>query len=100
MGNRLGTALVADDLIRRGLVLIEALMSDLFRSLSAFATRVSRLACWLKFKQRSRNAEVIIHDPAADRPHDMDDPYFDTEVQRRIAGVIARSAGGSSIDRN
>jgi hypothetical protein len=80
--------------------LIEALMSDVFRLLSGFATRLSRIPFWLNFKHRSTTAQVIIHDPAADRPHDMDDPYFDTEVQRRIAGVIARSAGGSSTDRN
>jgi hypothetical protein len=36
--------------------------------------------------------EVILHDPGAQRPHDLDDPFFDPEVQSRIAGVIANSA--------
>jgi hypothetical protein len=36
--------------------------------------------------------EVIVHDPAAQGPHDLDDPFFDSGVQSRIADVIA-SAG-------
>ena len=36
--------------------------------------------------------EVILHDPGAQRPHDLDDPFFDPEVQSRIAGVIADNA--------
>ena len=35
---------------------------------------------------------VVVHDPAARRPHDLDDPFFDLKVQARIASVIA-SAG-------
>lgn len=35
---------------------------------------------------------VIMHDPAASLPHDLDDPFFDREVQERIAKVIAKSA--------
>ncbi len=33
--------------------------------------------------------EVIVHDPAARRPHDLDDPFFDSKVQTRMADVIA-----------
>ena len=36
--------------------------------------------------------EVIIHDPGAERPHDLDDPFFDPKVQSRIASVIADNA--------
>jgi hypothetical protein len=36
--------------------------------------------------------EVILHDPAAQRPHDLDDPFFDPKVQSRMAGVIAKNA--------
>jgi len=36
--------------------------------------------------------EVILHDPGAQRPHDLDDPFFDPAVQSRIAGVIADNA--------
>ena len=36
--------------------------------------------------------EVIVHDPGAERPHDLDDPFFDPKVQSRMAGVIAGSA--------
>jgi hypothetical protein len=36
--------------------------------------------------------EVIVHDPGAERPYDLDDPFFDPKVQSRMAGVIADSA--------
>lgn len=39
-----------------------------------------------------QHPQVIVHDPAAQGPHDLDDPFFDGEVQSRIADVIA-SAG-------
>jgi len=31
----------------------------------------------------------VLHDPALRRPHDLDDPFFDPEVQLRIGAVIA-----------
>jgi hypothetical protein len=34
----------------------------------------------------------FLHDPAASRPHDLDDPFFDPKVQERMANVIAVSA--------
>jgi len=34
---------------------------------------------------------VVIHDPAAKRPHDLDDPFFDSTVQTRIGDVIAHA---------
>jgi hypothetical protein len=36
--------------------------------------------------------EVIVHDPAAQRPHDLDDPFFDNDVQARLSDVIADAA--------
>lgn len=36
--------------------------------------------------------EVIVHDPEAAQPHDLDDPFFDRRVQSRMADVIAHSA--------
>jgi hypothetical protein len=36
--------------------------------------------------------EVIVHDPAAEGPHDLDDPFFDPKVQSRMADVIAGNA--------
>jgi len=40
--------------------------------------------------------EVIVHDPGAERPHDLDDPFFDPKVQARMAGVIASNAKKSN----
>jgi hypothetical protein len=36
--------------------------------------------------------KVIVHDPGAERPHDLDDPFFDPKVQSRMAGVITDNA--------
>ena len=36
--------------------------------------------------------EVIVHDPGAERPHDLDDPFFDPRVQSRMGSVIADNA--------
>ena len=35
---------------------------------------------------------VIVHDPAAKRPHNLDDPFFDQRAQTRMANVIAEAA--------
>lgn len=50
-------------------------------------------------RQSSRapaSPEVIVHDPGAQRPHDLDDPFFDPAVQSRMAGVIADNAKKNS----
>jgi hypothetical protein len=36
--------------------------------------------------------KVIFHDPEASRPHDLDDPFFDPDVQQRAAEIIAGAA--------
>ena len=40
----------------------------------------------------SRRPQYFLHDPAASRPHDLDDPFFDPKAQERMAEVIAVSA--------
>ena len=42
--------------------------------------------------QESPSPKVIVHDPGAARPHDLDDPFFDPKVQERMASVIANNA--------
>jgi hypothetical protein len=56
-------------------------------------------AQWLRKIRSALNGEstlappaVIVHDPAALRAHDLDDPFFDDKVQTRMADVIS-SAG-------
>lgn len=34
---------------------------------------------------------VIVHDPEAKLPHDLDDPFFDRKAQSRMADVIAHA---------
>jgi hypothetical protein len=36
-------------------------------------------------------APVVVHDPAAQRAHDLDDPFFDDKVQTRVGDVIAHA---------
>ena len=33
--------------------------------------------------------DVVVHDPAAQGPHNLDDPFFDRDVQTRVGDVIA-----------
>jgi len=34
---------------------------------------------------------VVVHDPSAAEPHNLDDPFLDDQVRGRIAGVIANT---------
>jgi hypothetical protein len=40
----------------------------------------------------SSRSAVIVHDPAASRPHDLDDPFFERKVQEGIGRAIAEAA--------
>ena len=34
---------------------------------------------------------IIVHDPAAQAPHDLDDPFFEQRTQARVASAIAEA---------
>jgi hypothetical protein len=36
--------------------------------------------------------EVVTHDPAASKPHDLDNPFHDSKTQERIGIAIAKAA--------
>ena len=40
-------------------------------------------------QQEPASPEVVIHDPSARKAHDLDDPFFDDNVQSRMAEFIA-----------
>jgi hypothetical protein len=63
------------------------------QTILGFLARVGGRA-WtlLGLKRRPIVSTVIVHNPDADGPHDLDDPFFSEEVQKRMAGVIARNA--------
>ena len=44
-----------------------------------------------RFSRRSRT-RVLLHDPAGSRPHNLDDPFFDQNVQKRVADIISGAA--------
>ena len=41
--------------------------------------------------QYKKDRGVFLHDPAAERPHDLDDPFFDNKAQARIGKAIANA---------
>jgi hypothetical protein len=41
---------------------------------------------------RPRGAEVIVHDPAAQKAQNLDDPFLDPETQRRVGKLIGDSS--------
>jgi hypothetical protein len=43
------------------------------------------------FKRSGRIRGVLLHDPAADRPKNLDNPFHDAGAQERIGDLIARS---------
>jgi hypothetical protein len=50
---------------------------------------------WVQGLRRLRGSPhqpYFLHDPAASRPHDLDDPFFDPKVQERMGNVIAVAA--------
>jgi len=65
------------------------LMQRMSGQLSRIASRIAQA---LGFKQSPPTPTVIVHDPESSGPHNLDDPFFDEEVQGRVAAVIARSA--------
>jgi hypothetical protein len=63
------------------------------QTILGFLARVGgRARKLLGLQRRPIAPKVIVHNPDADRPHDLDDPFFSQEVQNRMAGVIARNA--------
>lgn len=36
-----------------------------------------------------KGPEVFLHDPAATMPHNLDDPFYDAEVQKKVGKILA-----------
>ena len=59
-------------------------------------TKISRAVrkSWFAVTAKKRLASettapaLFLHDPAARRPHDLDDPFFDPKVKARVANII------------
>jgi hypothetical protein len=43
------------------------------------------------FKRSARIQDVFLHDPAAGRPKNLDNPFHDAEAQERVGDFIARA---------
>ena len=56
------------------------------------ATPFFRKAWSAILRRAPTNPEVVVHDPAAAKPHDLDDPFFDRKVQERMGAAIAKAA--------
>jgi hypothetical protein len=35
--------------------------------------------------------QVVVHDPEASQPHNLDDPFFDAKVQERVGNAISNA---------
>lgn len=64
-------------------------MADSVRKMSQAARKVwfaitakKRLAC------ETTGPALVLHDPAARGPHDLDDPFFDPKVKARVGNII------------
>ena len=60
------------------------LLSSGWRFLRGLAGRPPRASVMLP-------DQVITHDPAASKPHDLDDPFHSPEVQENIGKIIAQT---------
>jgi hypothetical protein len=58
---------------------------------STFAQKLRRLWLGLIAPSAPVVPPVIVHDPAAQRPHDLDDPFFDEKIQTRMGDVIGHA---------
>lgn len=43
------------------------------------------------FKRSARTQDVFLHDPAAGRPKNLDNPFHDARAQERVGDLIARA---------
>jgi hypothetical protein len=43
------------------------------------------------FKRSARIQGVFLHDPAAGRPKNLDNPFHDARAQERVGDLIARA---------
>jgi hypothetical protein len=60
---------------------------------SLFFLRAARQAWSLVTGRSSAHvAKVIVHDPAAGGPKNLDDPFHDPQAQQRAGELIARAA--------
>jgi hypothetical protein len=52
--------------------------------------------------RRTSPSEVIVYDTDTDssKPHDLDDPFYDREVQKRVGEAIAKAAQKSKEEKS
>jgi hypothetical protein len=60
--------------------------------LRAMLTDAWSAATVRRVRSAVRRAGVIVHDPHAQDPKNLDDPFVDPEVQERIGKFIARAS--------
>jgi hypothetical protein len=60
--------------------------------LRAMLTDAWSAATVRRVRAHVRRAGVIVHDPQAQDPRDLDDPFVDPDVQERIGKFIARAS--------
>jgi hypothetical protein len=53
--------------------------------------KAKKLLALIPWRRPRANPEVIVHDPSAARPQDLDDVFRNEDIQRRVAELIAAS---------
>ncbi|MBX9776297.1 MAG: hypothetical protein K2Y71_18110 [Xanthobacteraceae bacterium] len=61
------------------------------RSQNFMWQKAKKLFAFFPWRRSSVSPEVIVHDPSAAGPQDLDDVFRNEDVQRRVADLIAAS---------
>jgi hypothetical protein len=61
----------------------------------------SVLGCWSSWVGRNLRTSrglhgVVLHDPEAQKPKDLDNPFVDAEAQERVGDLISRANRGTA----
>jgi hypothetical protein len=72
--------------VRKALRMTKRLRSSFGAALRVWAAFIGGV-----FKRSARIQGVFLHDPAAGKPKNLDDPFHDARAQERVGDFIARA---------
>jgi len=72
--------------VRKALTMRKPVLSSFGAALRAWTAFIGAI-----FKRPGGIRGVFLHDPAADRPKNLDNPFHDAGAQERVGDLIARS---------
>jgi hypothetical protein len=51
-------------------------------------------------KPLKRQPQVFLHDPAAEKPHNLDDPFDNPDVQQKVGELLAAVRAGDPVRKS